>query len=64
MTSPTTPPTDATIQRAGCAMGGNTVTLTLTCTTVPAARDLFRRLNAAVERGELTTLLRAGEVSP
>lgn len=65
MTSPTTPTVpDTRIQRAGCAMGGATVTLTLTCTTVPAARELFQRLTRAVDAGELATLLRSAEVSP
>ena len=62
MTSPATTP-EPTIQRAGCSTGGNIVTLTLTCTTVADARHLFRRLNRAIDDGELTTLLRQSEVA-
>lgn len=61
MTSPTTTLLPG-IQSAGCAKGGTTVTLTLTCTTVADACKLFTRLRAAIDDGELTTLLRSAEV--
>lgn len=56
MTSPTT---SARIKDVSLSTGGTTVTIALSCTTVPAARELFGDLRRAHAAGELVTALNA-----
>ena len=60
MTSPIPAPR---VKAAGLSTGGNTVTITLTCTTVPEARQIFGELKRAAERGELAQRLDMPEVT-
>jgi hypothetical protein len=49
----------AAVRHATCAVAANTVTITLTCATAPAARALFRQVGPAVDHGELSLALPA-----
>lgn len=52
------------VRHTSCAVGGNVVTVTLICATVPAARDLFNAFRRALEVGGVSLQTQAVEPSP